>query len=160
MLIRMVTGLVVPILVVLHPAVIFILVTISFLGVSKIIYLLLPWRLLNFFGLRMFCMTSRSLFHNRPYSYVTTKVLFFFFFFFALILFLGQTCWTRLSFYSRTCYCWQTSHTICTFPSLSYWHLHKKYFSTSLRIFQNQVSRSFKSDAQLAEVLRIVDRLL
>ena len=34
--------------------------------------------LLNFFGLRIFCMTSRSLFHNSPYSYVTTKVLFFF----------------------------------------------------------------------------------
>ena len=40
--------------------------------------LLLPRLLLNFFGLRIFCMASRSLFHSSLYSYVTTKVLFFF----------------------------------------------------------------------------------
>ena len=86
----MLTGLVVPILAVLHPAILFILVTISFLGVPKsnllshtlamnLSIVLLPRLLLNFFGFSIFCMISRSLFHSSSYSYVTTKVLLFFF---------------------------------------------------------------------------------
>ena len=111
-----------PDIAVLHSTILFILVTISFLGVPKsnllsrtpavnLNIVLLPRLLLNLFGSHIFCMTSRFLFRYHPYSYVTKKMLFFFW---ALISFLtrGQTCWTRLSFLRELLYLANFAHSM------------------------------------------------